>query len=327
MDYPGSNRLKLKLTTGFFIVGLYTALGTDSPFTVAQKMPGTTAPVAISVVVPQREPIRMHRLAKLPPGPVKENSGIVRSRRIPDLFWMHNDSGDEPRVYPIRRNGEAYHSTREPETPGVLIGGAINVDWEDITIDEDGNLIVADVGNNENDRRDLVLYYLPEPSPKASRTTFQKKIFVRYPDQKSFPAPKNDFNYDCEAVFTVRNTVYLLTKHRSDTLMKLYRLDNPKTDQTNDLTLVEKFDVQGKAVGADATPDGNRVVVITYKAIWLFEREDSSQPLFGGHIYYAPYQSAQVEAVCFADDNTLLMADEETGELFEVQLSGLTKVR
>jgi hypothetical protein len=212
--------------------GLFTALGTDSALTMAQKMPGTAGSMALSVVVPKREPIRMHRLAKLPPGPVKENTGIVRSRRIPVLFWMHNDSGDEPRVSPIHRNGEAYHSTREPQTPGVLIGGAINVDWEDITIDEEGNLIVADVGNNENDRRDLVLYYLPEPS-----------------------------------------------------------------------------------------------VVITYKAIWLFERDDASQPLFGGRIYYAPYQSAQVEAVCFADENTLLIADEETGELFEVQISGLTKVR
>jgi hypothetical protein len=107
MDYPGSNGLKLKI--GFLIVGLFTALGTYSAFTVAQEIPGTTAPVAISVIVPKREPIPMHRVAKLPPGPVKENSGIVRSRRIPDLFWMHNDSGDEPRVYPIRRNGEAYH--------------------------------------------------------------------------------------------------------------------------------------------------------------------------------------------------------------------------
>jgi hypothetical protein len=322
-----SGPIDLTRKSRILIVGLFTALGADPAVTAAQETSAAAAPAAVSVVVPKREPIAMHRVAKLPPGPVKENSGIVRSRQFPDLFWMHNDSGDEPRVYPIRRDGEAYHSTREPETPGVLVGGAINVDWEDITTDEEGHLIVADVGNNGNDRRDLVLYYLGEPSPTASRTTILKKIFVRYPDQKGFPAPKDDFNYDCEAVFTVRNTVYLLTKHRSDTAMKLYRLDHPKPDQVNDLTLVEKFDVQGKAVGADATPDGKRVVVVTYKAIWLFERDDALGPLFGGRISYAPYKSAQVEAVCFADDKTLLMADEETGELFEVQLSGLTKVR
>lgn len=292
--------------------------------------PNQAAPVvaaAASLAIPDREPVQLEIVSKLPLGPVKENSGIVRSRRHDDLFWMHNDSGDEPRIYPIRRNGEAYRKSRESEIPGVLIGGAINVDWEDITVDDSGNVIVADLGNNRNDRRDMVLYFIPEPSPDASRSTFQRKVFVRYPDQKDFPAPKNDFNFDCEAVFTVGDTVHLLTKHRSDTFVKHYQLENPKADQTNDLTYLEKFDIQGKAVGADATPDGKRVVVITYKAIWLFERDDAAEPLFGGRIFFAPYESDQCEAVCFADDNTLLLADEKKGVLMETSISGLTRLR
>ena len=76
---------------------------------------------------------------------------------------------------------------RYEQEQGVLIGGAINVDWEDITVDEAGHLIVADVGNNYNDRRDLVLYYLDEPAPTAGRTVFRKKIFFRYPEQRQFP--------------------------------------------------------------------------------------------------------------------------------------------
>jgi hypothetical protein len=296
----------------------------------AAAEPERAAPIAAataSLAIPDREPVQLEIVSRLPPGPVKENSGIVRSRRHDDLFWMHNDSGDEPRIYPIRRSGEPYKKSRESETPGVLIGGAINVDWEDITIDESGNVIVADLGNNGNDRRDLVLYFIPEPSPNASRSTFQRKVFVRYPDQKTFPAPKEDFNFDCEAVFTVGDTVHLLTKHRSDTFVKHYQLDNPKPDVANDLTYLEKFDIQGQAVGADATPDGKRVVVITYKAIWLFERDDAAEPLFGGRMFFAPYESDQCEAVCFADDNTLLMADEKKGVLMETSISGLTRLR
>jgi hypothetical protein len=132
-------------------------------------------------------------------GPAKEHSGIVKSRNWPNTYWMHNDSGDEPRIYPVTRNGEVVKSEREPETPGVMIAGAINVDWEDITVDDRGRVIVADVGNNRNDRRDLVLYIIPEPAPQAERTTFMKRIFFRYPEQEEFPAPENDFNYDCES--------------------------------------------------------------------------------------------------------------------------------
>jgi hypothetical protein len=50
------------------------------------------------VDLPSRPPIELRLLAKLGPGPGKENSGIVKSRRQDDVFWIHNDSGDEPRI-------------------------------------------------------------------------------------------------------------------------------------------------------------------------------------------------------------------------------------
>lgn len=290
---------------------------------LAADPPAAAPPIPL----PRREPIELRKVAKLGPGPGRENSGIVKSRLHDDLFWIENDSGDEPRVYPVHRDGRDYSSEREADTPGVLIGGAINVDWEDITTDADGHVIVADVGNNGNDRRDLVLYYIDEPSPKAERTVVKRKVFVRYPEQTAFPAPREKFNFDCEAVFTVGNVVHLLSKNRSDTRTTLYRLDDPRPEVTNTLTPLGTFEIQGQAVGADASVDGLRLVVVTYDGVWLFERDSLDQPFFEGRISWAPYRSKQVEAVCFADDHTLLLADEELGELFEVDLSGLTRVK
>ena len=193
-------------------------------------------------------------------------------------------------------------------------------------MDAEGNLIVADVGNNGNDRRDLVLYYLFEPAAVAGRTTLRKKVFVHYPDQRQFPAPADDFNFDCEAVFTVGNTVHLLSKQRSGTVAKLYRLDDPQAERSNPLTLVERFDFQGQAVGADATADGLRLIVVTYEALWLFERDSTDQGFFSGRISWAPYKSQQVEAVCFADEQTVYLADEDLGELFAADLRQLTRL-
>ncbi len=275
----------------------------------------------------ERPPLNFKLVAKLGPGPRKENSGIVKSRQYPDVFWIENDSGDEPRIYPVNRRGENYADTRYGDEQGVLIGGAINVDWEDITVDAAGHVIVADLGNNENDRRDLVLYYLNEPSPSAGRTTVRQKIFLRYPDQPSFPAPRDNFNFDCEAVFTVDNTVYLLSKDRSDAYTTLYRLDDPKPEATNVLTRLDTFDVRGQAVGADCTPDGKRLAVLTYSGIWLFERESPDESFFDGRISWAPFPKRDAEAICFADDKTLLVADESLAELYEVQISDLTRVQ
>jgi len=281
-----------------------------------------------ALALPERPPLELKLVRKLGPGPGKENSGIVKSRNHEDVFWMHNDSGDEPRVYAIHRDGTSYDDERYPEEQGALIGGAINVDWEDIAVDAAGHVIIADVGNNGNDRRDLVLYYLDEPSPVAGRTTFKKKVFVKYPDQRTFPASKDEFNFDCEAIYTIGDTVHFLSKHRSDSRLTHYRLDDPKSEETNVLTRLEEFDLQGQAVGADCTADGKRLVVISYTAVWLFERENDEQSFFDGKISWAPYgQEREIESVCFADDETILLADEGLGELYEVALKDLVEVQ
>jgi hypothetical protein len=64
------------------------------------------------------------RLASLEDRAINESSGIVASRRNPDLFWTHNDSGDGPTLYALDRKGKSRGRWR--------VSGAEAVDWEDI---------------------------------------------------------------------------------------------------------------------------------------------------------------------------------------------------
>lgn len=289
--------------------------------------PPRSAREVISVELPDVPPIEPTFVAKLGPGPAKENSGIVKSRNYPDLFWMHNDSGDEPRIYPVHRDGTNYINERYPDEHGVLIGGAINVDWEDITCDADGTLIIADVGNNGNDRRDLTLYYVDEPAPTAGRTTFRKKVFVRFPDQHEFPASRASFNFDCEAVFTVGDSVYFLTKNRSNSHTSLYLLTDPKSEVVNSLAYLATVDLQGQAVAADCSADGKRLAILTYTGIWLFNLDGLEQNFAEHQIRWAPLASHEAEALCFADEETLLIADEATAELREIDIKPIVEVK
>lgn len=262
----------------------------------------------------------------LGPGARKENSGIVKSRFYDDLFWTQNDSGDDPKVYPVRRDGTLWTAERYHSDPGVRIAGAINVDWEDILLDDQGHLIVCDVGNNRNDRRDLVLYYLDEPSPLAGRTSVKKKIFVRYPDQGNYPAATHDFNYDCEGVFFAKGKVYMISKNRSDTFTKLYRLDTYESEVTNTLTYIDRFDIGGKTTAADATVDGKRLAITTYDALWVFEIDGSTDRYFDGKVYWMPFESPQVEAVCFETPDSILLADEQVAEVRRIRFSDMKRV-
>jgi len=327
-------RLSLSVTLSFSLTLFLNAQDTSAP--------ESSKVLKLVELCPNREPIAMKKVRTLSRGsaeyaedkqtqgnsfPGKENSGIVKSRTTENLFWLHNDSGDEPKIYPIRSDGDDYKISRYAGDLGVTIAGAINVDWEDIAVDDLGNVIVADLGNNRNDRRDLVFYIIPEPAPSAGRTTFIRRYFVRYPEQSSFPAPKENFNFDCEGVFTINNTIYCFSKNRSNSHATLYRLDDPQEGVQNMLMPMETIDVGGQVVGADASIDGKRLVLITYQSIWLFERNRLDESFFVGSIHYAPYKAKQVEAVCFADERTLKMIDEVSGDLFDVSISELTKIR
>jgi len=54
----------------------------------------------------------------------------------------------------------------------VLIGGGINVDGEDIAADDQGHVIVAEFGNNAQERHERVPYFIPEPRPRRAAVRF-----------------------------------------------------------------------------------------------------------------------------------------------------------
>ena len=291
-------------------------------------------------------PLVLAPIAELGPGAKREISGIVRGLREHEgaaVFWTQNDSGDEPRIYPIRADGSLIQTVREPETPGTLIAGAINSDWEDIALlrraDGTSQVIAADFGNNSNARADLALYFIEEPEPTESRTSFTSKVMVRYPDQSHRPAVRDDFNFDAEALFTVRDDVFILSKNRSDTFTKLYRLDDRAPGIVNTLTYLDRFDTMGQVTGADCSEDGLRLAVLTYTHVWVFERQDKKQSFFSGRIRRVPYQLEETkpgeesdsEAICFekeaSEDSTLLIADESRAKLYRVRLSDIPEVR
>src|SRR5262249_19595762 len=75
---------------------------------------------------------------------ITEASGIPPSRRNPDMYYTHNDSGGEPHVYLFDRQGR----TRAT----IVVDGAMNIDWEDISLapGENGgfDICAADIGDN-----------------------------------------------------------------------------------------------------------------------------------------------------------------------------------
>jgi hypothetical protein len=278
------------------------------------------------VLLPTLRPDKLVPQGKLGAGAKKEVSGIVASRKQEDLYWTHGDSGNAPRIYPVHRNGKLYWGDRQTGGKGMLVDGATNLDWEDIATDASGHLIIGDIGNNDEDRREFVLYYIDEPPPQADRVKVKKKVSFRYPAPQQLARSRNDISHDAESLFTIGDTVYVLTKHETGRFTELYRLDRADPTIVNELTYVGRFDFRDPAVAADVSANDHQLVVATGKSLWLFDLVEGDNP-FAGSVRWLPFKAKQVESVCFADDKSLLLADEENAALYHVPLEKLVRVR
>ncbi len=278
------------------------------------------------------------KIGEIGHGPISEVSGLSKSQTYPDTFWLHNDSGDASRLFamdslgqvivpPFVGNKTVAPGASESHWPGMPVFVAANQDWEDIAVYKD-LIYIADLGNNGNARRDLGLYVVREPNPKAITNvrTFQYYP-VEYPDQSSYPAKQ--WHFDSESLFIDDGVPYVITKHRAPGKIstwqagaKLYRLDTKHTNKMNQLTLVGSHPEVAVATAADLSPDGSRLAVLCYADIWLFHRPEEGDNWFAGlaeRLLLDFRQTGQVEALAWKDGETLLFTNEP-GELFEVSV-------
>jgi len=196
-----------------------------------------------------------------------------------------------------------------------------NIDWEDIATDSSGNLYLGDFGNFFNTRRDLAIHVLKEPSSSAASSGISGTSYrFEYPDQNEFPPARRI--YDCEALFWAGGELFLLTKSLADTHTRLYCFESLETDTVNLPALVGSFEIGPQVTAADATPDGQKLAVLTTRSVWVFERPRESRNYLAGKASMQRIQAGQCEAICWDSDETLIIANESR-ELFEFPVSNL----
>jgi hypothetical protein len=246
---------------------------------------------------------------------VREPSGMVASRTHSGIFWTHGDSGCRPNLYAVDRQGALVAELRVD---------AENIDWEDIAIDDANNLWIGDIGNNESDRKNLVVYRIAEPEPHAGleSVAVDHRVHFRYPDQDDFSDSRGPF--DAEALFWWSGSLWLATKHRRDTLTVLYRFPSVDLDEVV-LERVAEYDLgtqlgeghpasafPGMVTGADVSIDGKRLALLSYDAVFVFELAVGQRDPFAGKVHRIaldPGYVDQVESVTW-DGEQLLLVNE-----------------
>lgn len=248
-------------------------------------------------------PASLERLAKLP-NAVEESSGLVA---LPQqgLYLTHNDAGNKPYLYKIDEQGKLVETIKL---------NLKNVDWEDLTQDDEGYVYIAETGNNDNNRRELKVYKLKLESPQQIET-----IRFTYEDQQQYPPAKKDRNFDVEAIFYSNGSIYLVTKDRGQqATAKVYKVPAKAGEYT--AKLIGSHPLNAEVTGAGISPNEEKVVLLSEGKIHLFTAFDSPETFYNGTYNEIRLKDAgQTEGIAFEDEETLVITSEG-GNLYRYQL-------
>jgi hypothetical protein len=198
---------------------------------------------------------------------------------------VHNDEG-KAEIHVIDLQGELLATVR--------VGKKKEVKWrnpEDLTSlpGADGPvLVLADMGDNENQRKSIRLLMIPAPVPDSSgdypeRIKLLHSIKLIYPD-----GPR-----DCEALSYDPSSDQILFLTKRDQPPRLYGLSAERAMAETAATLEFLGEVPGfrpptpmdllrnpergawvsQPTGMDINSDGTLAAVITYRSLYLFSRE------------------------------------------------------
>lgn len=240
---------------------------------------------------------------------IKEASGLVASRKNAGVFWVHNDSGDSPRLFALTSSGK--HLGIYP------VSNARAADWEDIAIGPGPSsgvdyLYIGDIGDNGRSRSSLTIYRVPEPSVSASQSPVSQTL----PGTAALRVVYPDGKFDCETLMVdpANADIYLVTKHGGSGASRVYRYPaphNPAAVVTLQYVRTVQFGSSSSTNGERATtggeisPNRKEILIRTYKQSHLWPRlsgQTIGQALGNARTVKTLISERQGEAICFSPD-------------------------
>lgn len=247
-------------------------------------------------------------LSKLP-RVLNENSGLVVLDST--SAWIIEDGSNEDKIYEVDLKGNLLKEFK--------VRNAKNQDWEDLASDSEGNVYIADTGNNAHKRKEFIIYKLPDPRKATGDKIDAEKIHFRY---QAVPGPNGKKTYpshDSEALFYKDGALYLITKDRGRPftgLANIYKV--PAVKGTYEAQWVGSFipcRERGicEVTAAAISPEGNTLALLGYGRLWVFTGFISDDFTEGNLRSINLGATTQLESLDFLNPHTLLLSDEKLG--------------
>jgi len=221
---------------------------------------------------------------------VRETSGMIFWN---GSLWTHNDNGDI-NLYALDTLTGEIISTYE-------LTGAVNIDWEEISQDENC-IYIGDFGNNSSgNRKDLRILRVSKNSILNGSPLIETVNFS-YSGQADFSdSGPNNTDFDCEAFVVTADSIFLFTKEWKSLKTRLFAL--PNIPGTHTAEFRGTWDTEGLITGSVLLEEKHLIALCGYSSLLepfiliLYDYPGTS--FFGGNKRKIPVSLPfhQVEAI------------------------------
>ncbi len=266
---------------------------------------------------------------------IREASGLARSQHQPGLMWVINDSGARNIVHAINPAGDRLGEFR--------LLNARNKDWEDLAsfiLGDKAYLMIADIGDNQAKRKKRTLYVVAEPTARNHGEEFSRwRIDYDYPDgARDAEAAAIDIANDRALVLSKRDVpprlyAIALQSNSNDRVIatKLGPV-NSLHQPTHQEVLAAPKDKNWfwQPVGMDISADNRAAVILTYRAVYYYGREQQQswlEALNSKPIRVGIGDFEKAESVAFGDDARTVFVTGESrhSPILRIDFNGVAK--
>ena len=243
-----------------------------------------------------------------------EISGIAVSHQNNLFFWGIADSGRDSLLHLYAAGDAQLLATYHLEN-------LKNDDWEEIQSlsDDTGKnyLILGEIGNNGEVKKNTQLLVMEEPPIKRSEKTIKliprvTTFSFQYPD-----SPKN-----CEAfiVDPITHALYVFTKELFETRVYYSDKFSLHENRSDTLQFIGALPLP-MIVATDISSDGNEILLKSYHQIYYWKKESGAslrKTIFEAPqtLPYTPIEP-QGESICWNNDNYLTLSEKDYAVLYE----------
>jgi hypothetical protein len=233
---------------------------------------------------------------------IEESSGVVASRQFPGVLWTHTDGGG-PKKQVLFAMGFDGRSLGEFHVTDALIA-----DWEDIAIDDQKHLFIADTGNNERDRPLVAVHQLDEPDPNS-------KARVVHPT-RTWRLRFAGEGFDCESLFVWQGFGYVVSKVVDDARAQIFRFPLTGDHETVTLEPVATTRIESPVTGADISPDGKLLGLVAKSGAFVYRIDGEVARAGKGKPFQTKFRHEHIEGCTFVPEGLLATAESREVYLF-----------